>query len=139
MRCPELGVDGFDLIIPAGRFRCVAAALDAARTSWAAEGEVARVEVDARWGPIEDTTNSAGSKLRRAARHLYTKGCYTGRGRARGHSWAREPSLARLLKPRRTAADGGKWSLKVPDRWASSEGVIVATAGRIALAMCGRE
>lgn len=81
-RVPELGVDGFELLIPADRFDTLwRLALDAgAEAAGLAAWEVARVEAGRpEWGlDIDDTTIPQEANFDELHAISYTKGCYTG-------------------------------------------------------------
>lgn len=81
-RVPELGIDGFELFVPADAFDAVwRLALDAgAEPAGLAVWEVARVEAGRpEWGlDIDDTTIPQEANLDDLHAISYTKGCYTG-------------------------------------------------------------
>jgi folate-binding protein YgfZ len=81
-RVPELGVDGFELLIPADGFDALwRLALDAsAEPAGLAAWEVARVETGRpEWGlDIDDTTIPQEANFDELHAISYTKGCYTG-------------------------------------------------------------
>ncbi|MEX2179795.1 MAG: hypothetical protein WD801_13855 [Gemmatimonadaceae bacterium] len=85
MRSPELdvdGVEGYELLVPAGRFQQVWDAAIAARATPAglAAWEVARVEAGRpEYGiDMDDTTIPQEANLEQLNAISYTKGCYTG-------------------------------------------------------------
>lgn len=81
-RSPDLGIEGYDLFVPADRFSviwdlCVAAhATPAGLTAW----EIARVEAGRpEYGlDMDDSTIAQESNLETLDAISYTKGCYTG-------------------------------------------------------------
>lgn len=82
MSSPELGLEGFELFVPASRFQEVWAAAVAARATPAglAAWEIARVEAGRpEWGvDMDDTTIPQEANLDELGAISYTKGCYTG-------------------------------------------------------------
>jgi len=82
LRLPDLGVDGFELLVPADRFQETWDAALAARATPAglAVWEVARVESGRpEWGiDMDDTTIPQEANLDTLGAISYTKGCYTG-------------------------------------------------------------
>lgn len=82
MSSPELGLEGFELFVPAHRFQDVWAAAVAARATPAglAAWEIARVEAGRpEWGvDMDDTTIPQEANLDELGAISYTKGCYTG-------------------------------------------------------------
>lgn len=82
MRSPDLGVEGYDLFVPAERFQATWDAAVAARatpaglTAW----EIARVEAGRpEWGlDMDESTIAQEANLEELGAISYTKGCYTG-------------------------------------------------------------
>jgi tRNA-modifying protein YgfZ len=82
MRLPELGVDGYELFVPAARYPAVWDAAIAARATpgGLAVWEVARVEAGRpEWGvDMDESTIPQEANLERLDAISFTKGCYTG-------------------------------------------------------------
>ena len=82
LRSPELGVEGFELFVPADRFQRLWDAAVAAHATPAglAAWEVARVEAGRpEWGvDMDDTTIPQEANLEALDAISFTKGCYTG-------------------------------------------------------------
>lgn len=82
LRSPDLGVEGYDLFVPAERFQATWDAAVAARatpaglTAW----EIARVEAGRpEWGlDMDESTIAQEANLEELGAISYTKGCYTG-------------------------------------------------------------
>lgn len=82
MRSPDLGLEGYDLFVPAERYQAVWDAAVAARatpaglTAW----EIARVEAGRpEWGiDMDESTIAQEAGLEELGAISYTKGCYTG-------------------------------------------------------------
>jgi tRNA-modifying protein YgfZ len=82
MRSPDLGVEGYDLFVPAERYQAVwdaavgARATPAGLTAW----EIARVEAGRpEWGlDMDESTIAQEANLEELGAISYTKGCYTG-------------------------------------------------------------
>ena len=82
MRSPDLGVEGYDLFVPAERFQATWDAAVAARatpaglTAW----EIARIEAGRpEWGlDMDESTIAQEANLEELGAISYTKGCYTG-------------------------------------------------------------
>lgn len=82
MRSPDLGLEGYDLFVPAERYQAIWDAAVAARatpaglTAW----EIARVEAGRpEWGiDMDESTIAQEAGLEELGAISYTKGCYTG-------------------------------------------------------------
>jgi folate-binding protein YgfZ len=82
LRSPDLGIEGYDLFVPADRFQATWDAAVAARatpaglTAW----EIARVEAGRpEWGlDMDESTIAQEANLEELGAISYTKGCYTG-------------------------------------------------------------
>jgi folate-binding protein YgfZ len=82
MRSPDLGIEGYDLFVPAERYQATWDAAVAARatpaglTAW----EIARVEAGRpEWGlDMDESTIAQEANLEELGAISYTKGCYTG-------------------------------------------------------------
>lgn len=82
MRSPDLGLEGYDIFVPAERFQATWDAAVAARatpaglTAW----EIARVEAGRpEWGlDMDESTIAQEANLEELGAISYTKGCYTG-------------------------------------------------------------
>jgi folate-binding protein YgfZ len=82
MRSPDLGVEGYDLFVPAERFQdtwdaaVAARATPAGLTAW----EIARIEAGRpEWGlDMDESTIAQEANLEELGAISYTKGCYTG-------------------------------------------------------------
>lgn len=82
MRSPDLGVEGYDLFVPAERYQATWDAAVAARatpaglTAW----EIARIEAGRpEWGlDMDESTIAQEANLEELGAISYTKGCYTG-------------------------------------------------------------
>lgn len=82
LRSPDVGLEGFDLLVPATRFSAVWDAAVAARATPAGLGawDIARIEAGRpEWGvDMDDTTIAQEANLDTLNAISYTKGCYTG-------------------------------------------------------------
>lgn len=82
MRSPDLGVEGYDLLVAADRFQATWDAAVAARATPAglAAWEIARVEAGRpEWGlDMDEGTIAQEANLEELGAISYTKGCYTG-------------------------------------------------------------
>jgi tRNA-modifying protein YgfZ len=82
MRSPDLGVEGYDLFVPAERYQPMWDAAVAARATPAglAAWEIARVEAGRpEWGlDMDESTIAQEANLDTLGAISYTKGCYTG-------------------------------------------------------------
>ena len=138
-RVPELGVDGFELIVPAeivrrrsGRRAVDAGAAPAGLDAW----EIARVEAGRpEWGlDIDDTTIPQEANFDELARDLVHEGMLrrTGDGGARALPRTRQPASARHSRARRGAAAARRHAAR--RRWRAggrrAHGGSVADAGR---------
>jgi len=147
MRSPELGVEGYELFMPADAFETVWESAVAARATPAglAAWEIARVEAGRpEWGiDMDDATIPQEANLEELSAISYTKGCYTGQEVvARVHFRGHVNRVLRGIRASGTTAPPPRAALFDADNKAVGDvrsSVSSPRLGGIALAMVRRE